>query len=44
MVTTKAAGRVFGALKSDPLAMFGELQAGKLAKVAAFLRERLPRA
>ena len=44
VVSTKAAGRVFGALKSDPLAMFGELKAGKLAKVAAFLRERLARA
>ena len=43
VVSAKAARRVFGALKSDPLAMFGELQAGKLAKVAAFLRERVGR-
>ena len=44
VVSAKAAGRVFGALKSDPLVMFGELQEGELAKVAAFLRKRLPRA
>jgi hypothetical protein len=44
VVSTRAAGRAFSALKSDPLAMFRELKAGKLAKVAAFLRERLARA
>lgn len=43
VVSTKAAVRAFDALKVDPLAMFGELQAGNLSKVAAFLRERLPR-
>lgn len=43
VVSAKAAGRVFGALQSDPLAMFGELKAGKLAKVTAFLRERVGR-
>ena len=43
VVSAKTTGRVFSGLKSDPLAMFGELKAGKLAKVAAFLRERLPR-
>lgn len=43
VVSAKTAGRMFSALKSDPLAMFGELKAGKLTKVAAFLRERLAR-
>ena len=43
VVSAKAAGRVFAALKLDPLAMFGELQAGKLAKVAGFPEKRLPR-
>jgi len=44
VVSTKAAVRVFAELKVDPLAMFGELKPGKLPKVAAFVRERLPRA
>ncbi len=44
VVSAKAASRVFAALKLDPLAMFGELRAGKLAKVAAFLQERVTRA
>ena len=43
VLSAKAAGRVFDALKSDPLAMFAELEPGKLAKVAAFLRERVTR-
>lgn len=43
VVSAKPAGRMLGALKIDRLAMFAELQAGKLAKVAAFLRERVTR-
>ena len=43
VVSAKAAGRMFSALKSDPLAMFGELKADKLTRLAAFLEKRLPR-
>jgi len=43
VVSSKAAGRMWGVLKIDPLGMFGELSSGKLPKLAAFLRERLAR-
>ena len=43
VVSTKAAKGAMAALKLEPPALFAELKPGKLPKLAAFLRERLPR-
>jgi hypothetical protein len=42
IVSTKTARRVFNGLQIDPRALFAELEPGKLSRLAAFVKKRLP--